>query len=127
MKNNGLLAFAMLLVCSFYLWKSSNYTPAALKLKDPAPRPDGWKAVKKFHVLAWNEYWRWPDYGMVDGFKHCIQSNCYLTLDKNRFNDVDAILMHGPALSGTSGLRKAVRRDSRGWPLFLYFNKESPM
>ena len=44
------------------------------------------KSDKKLNILAWNSYWRWPDFGMGEGnqgFKahNCSYTNCFMRVD----------------------------------------------
>ena len=127
----------------FHTWKNS-VTSLDLKLKQPQPsgpprRSDFHKLRnnnEKIYILAWNNYWKWPDYGLGEeneGFKahNCSYTNCYLSLDKKKVNKMDAILIHGHGMTSTDTLRRTIKstrhKAGKGWPLVVYFNKESAM
>ena len=89
--------------------------------------------TKNFRILAWNPFYKWKDYGLADngGFHACEVSNCVMTPDSKQLDHVDAIFMHGPAIThkvseNFTKLRQ-ISRDAKGWPLLVYFNKESPV
>ena len=86
-------------------------------------------------IIPWNSYWIWPDYGIGvenTGFleHNCSCTNCFLLLDKSKVDKADVILVHGHELGGITkedliNLKKK-RLRKNGWPLILYWNKESP-
>ena len=86
-------------------------------------------------IIPWNSYWIWPDYGIGiqnTGFleHNCSCTNCFLSLDKSKIDKADVILIHGHELGGIKkeeliNLKKR-RISKNGWPLILYWNKESP-
>ena len=92
-------------------------------------------AAPNITILPWNSYWIWPDFGMGHrnlGFleHNCSFTNCYLFLNKSEVDKADVILLHGHEMGGIAAssleVLKKTRTDNNGWPLFLYFNKESP-
>ena len=86
-------------------------------------------------IIPWNSYWMWPDYGIGEqntGFleHNCSCTNCFLSLDKSMVDTADVILVHGHELGRIKEDLidlKNRRQKNNGWPLILYWNKESPM
>ena len=78
----------------FHTWRK---TVLENLLKVRQPKPSGprrildeetvlLKSDKKLNILAWNSYWRWPDFGMGEGnqgFKahNCSYTNCFMRVD----------------------------------------------
>ena len=124
----------------FHTWRNS-VTFLDLKLKQPQPsgppkRDFHERNDEKIYILVWNNYWKWPDYGLGEeneGFKahNCSFTNCFLSLDKKKVKKVDAILIHGHGMASTHSLRRTIKstrhKARNGWPLVVYFNKESAM
>ena len=133
----------------FHTWRKSEVIIGNSKFKQPQPSPPTKlfseplrlqsflkpKDNEKISILAWNNYWRWPDFGIGEGnqgFKehNCSYTNCFLSLDRKKIDTVDAILMHGHGMTSTDALRRSIKTrredtNGNGWPLIVYFNKES--
>ena len=86
-------------------------------------------------IIPWNSYWMWPDYGIGEqntGFleHNCSYTNYFLSLNKSKIDTADVILVHGHELGRIKEDLidlKNRRQKNNGWPLILYWNKESPM
>ena len=65
--------------------------------------------------------------GFID--HNCAYTNCYLTLDKSKMYEVDAVLLHGHDVESTKTLRaihkKRISMDKKA-PIYVYYNKEPP-
>ena len=86
-------------------------------------------------IVPWNDYWKWPDFGIGQGnegfVKHqCSCTNCYLTLNKSHVEKADLLLIHGNDLGtikheSLKELRKK-HTDRTGFPMTIFFIKEPP-
>ena len=61
-----------------------------------------------------------------------LSKNIMSTMDgKRRLDNLDAIILHGHGMDSTEGLRKTIHSvknpNGKGWPLIVYFNKESAL
>ena len=114
--------------------------PSPFKL--PTPVANGPKKTSRsscqdqnITIVPWNDYWKWPDFGIGQGnegfVKHkCPCTNCYLTLDKSHVEKADLLLIHGNDLGtikheNLKELRKA-HTVRNGYPMSVFFIKEPP-
>ena len=126
-KSNGFLR-CLTVFNGFQFLHNKNSPPQAKNLE---------MSLQSFNItiIPWNSYWIWPDFGLdIENFgfiqHNCSCKNCYVSLEKSDVDKADIILLHGHEMSSVSVSSyenlKMKRQNNHGWPMILYFNKESP-
>ena len=120
------------------------YTTSVVSSATKAYMPDmsldnnvqGCPTKRKIVIVFWDSYWNWPDFGMGlgnVGFEkyNCSCTNCFTTTNKKLSQSADAIIFHGQNVpqddvSALMKLKQERLERGTGYPLFIYFQKESP-